>query len=691
MTYARTLLTLWISTLAVGCQATAGPPADAVAKQTTHVDPAPAEATLSATAPEPARAIASAVHGALQHGHYAPPAVDDALSMAWFDAHLDTLDPNRLYLTSEDVQALSRHRTTLDDDIAQPLPSLDFAWRAHKLFVRRVGERIDHALALLEKDGFSFDDPSASLDLDRDDVPWPDRKALDAVWEARVAEQLLRMELAGEDHARAIERLRDRFERIRSDVGAMEDLDVLETYLGSMSHLYDPHSVWFKPITKENFDIEMSDKLTGIGARLQVDEGYTVVADLIAGGPASKAGDLHAGDRIVAVAQGDGEPVDVVDMRLDRVVQLIRGEIGTVVTLTVIPHDASDISTTREIRITRDEVKIADAAAKGEVREIGGEKVGVIDVPSFYVDTEGQRAGGDYGSTANDIAKILADFREQGVDVVLLDLRGNGGGALDQALETTGLFLPGGPIVQVRDRKGEVEVLRDPSAEVAWKGPLVVLTSELSASASEILAAAIQDHGRGLIVGAPQTHGKGTVQNLLGLGRYLARVGEAEAASMAGALKYTSHMFYRIDGASTQVEGVRPDVRMPSVYEGLEVRESDLEHPLPWHAIDPASYKRADLGVDLEALRQRSRARVAASMEFAFLQEDLMRRAADKDDFVLSLHRDTRQQEIDRNKLIVEARRTARTLAGADPDDPPDAILDEAALIAADFAHVTKG
>jgi len=687
MTHARSLLTLFL----LGCQASAEPPSDAVAKRIPVTSASESGLQISPAPPPTAKAIAAAVHGALQHGHYDPPAVDDTLSIGWFDAYLDTLDPNRLYFTAADIQALSRHRTTLDDDLMRPEPELALAWRAHKLFVRRIHERVDHAQALLARNDFTFDDPDAALDLDREDVPWPTKAELDTAWDQRVAEQLLRMELNGEARERSIQRLHDRFERIRSDVTSMEDLDVLETFLGSLSRLYDPHTLWFKPITKQNFDIEMSDKLTGIGARLQVDEGYTKIVDLIAGGPASKGEELHAGDRIVAVAQGDGEPVDVVDMRLDRVVQLIRGEIGTTVTLTVIPHDAIDVSSTREIRIVRDEVKIADAAAKGEVHEVRGQKVGVIDVPSFYVDTEGQRAGGDYGSTATDIAAILADFEQQQVDVVLLDLRGNGGGALDQALETTGLFLPGGPIVQVRDRKGGVDVLRDPSREVAWKGPLVVLTSELSASASEILAAAIQDHGRGLVVGATQTHGKGTVQNLLGLGRYLARVGQTEAAAIAGALKYTSHMFYRIDGASTQVEGVKPDVELPSVYEGLDVMESDLDNPLPWHAIEPASYRRQPLAVDLQALRDQSRARVSASMEFAFLQEDLMRRAADKDDFVLSLHKDTRTAEIERNKLIAEARKTARTMAGSDPEDPPDAILVEATEIAADYAEAAGG
>ncbi len=653
----------------------------------------------SPSAPDPTRAIASAVVGALQHGHYAPPPIDDALSARWFDRHLESLDPNRLYFTADDLEALTRtHRLTLDDDILAPRPTLEAPWRIHHLFVRRVGERIDHALALLARvtanpddPAFDFDNPDRAFDLDRSDTPWPDRAGLDAVWQDRVAEQLLRMELSGEERDRAIERLTKRFERIRTDVQSMEDLDILETWLGSLARTFDPHSSWFKPISKENFDIEMADKLTGIGARLQLDEGYTTIAELIAGGPAEKGGTLQAGDRIVAVAQKGEEPVDVVDMRLDRVVQLIRGKKGTVVELTVHPADAADPSHTRVIAITRDEVKIADAAASGSVELHEGKRIGIIDVPSFYIDSDGKRRGGEYGSTANDTKAILEDFKAQKVDAVVLDLRRNAGGALDQALETTGLFLPGGPVVQVRDRAGEIQELVDPSPSVTWEGPLVVLVSEASASASEILAAAIQDHRRGLVVGGAQTHGKGTVQNLLGLGRYLRRVGESEASEIGGALKYTTHMFYRVDGASTQVEGVKPDIELPSVYAGLDINEGDLDNPLPWHAIAPAGYTPQPFDVDVGALAARSRERVSQSMEFAFLLEDLMRREAHKDDDVISLHRSARQAEIERLELIVEARKTAREMAGTDPEDPPDAILREATAIAADLVRQRHG
>lgn len=674
MMLARQLLPLLVPLSLTSISAQAGPKA-------------PSAPQVSQTAPEPLRAIAAAVASAIQHGHYTPPPIDDAFSARWFDRYLDNLDPNRLYFTQADVQRLrAAYRTRLDDDILSPRPTLAAAWDIHKVYVQRVSERVSYALSLIDRGGITFDDPDRTFTLDRSEADWPSRSGLDAVWKDRVAEQILRMALNDVSHEDAKTRLTRRFERILQDVTTMEDLDVLEGWLGAFTRTFDPHSAWFKPISKANFDIEMSDKLIGIGARLQIIEGYTTIADLIAGGPAEKGGDLHAGDRIIAVAQKGEEPVDVVDMRLDRVVQLIRGEKGSVVELTIHPHDAADPSATRVISITREEVKLADAAASGQIEQVDGRSIGVIDIPSFYIDSDGKRRGEPYGSTSTDTARILEDFKSSGVQAVVLDLRRNTGGALDQALETTGLFLPGGPVVQVRDRSGEVQVLKDPSREVVWEGPLVVLTSEASASASEILAAAIQDYRRGVIVGGP-THGKGTVQNLLSLDRYLRRIGEDEASTMAGALKFTSHMFYRVNGASTQVEGVKPDVALPSVFAGLKIKESDLDNPLPWHTIQPAKVRASTTPFDLEPLRTRSAQRVSESMEFAFLLEDLMRREIDRDRAQLSLHRPTREAEINRRKLIDEARQTARRLAGSDPEDPPDAILVEATHIAADLVQ----
>lgn len=645
-------------------------------------------------APGPAQpAIASTVANTLQTGHYARKPIDDATSRAWFDAYLDRLDYGRLYFLQSDIDEFSRWRERLDDDINAPTPRLQAAYDMHARLMQRMDERVRHVNAALSAGRFDFSRADARVVADRHEQPWAKTPAdLDGLWDQRIAEQLLRMELSGDDRKIAVDRLRKRYQRVLADQQSLDEQDVLEQYLAGLASAYDPHSVWFKPVSKENFDIEMRDSLTGIGAVLQLDEGYTVIKELIAGGPAERSGAIDAGDRIIAVAQKGGEPVDVVDMRLDRVVQLIRGPIDTTVTLTVQPADATDPSARKLVNIVRDKVKLDQAAAKGEVRQIDGARIGVIDVPSFYVDNDARRNGEpEWASTARDTAKILVGFNDQGVDAVVVDLRQNGGGALDQAIELTGLFLRTGPVVQIRDKRGQVEVLEDEDPSIFWEGPLVVLTSEASASASEIFAAAIQDHGRGIVVGSQTTHGKGTVQNLLSLDRFLRRAGAEEYADLAGAIKFTTHKFYRVNGGSTQIRGVSADVVLPSPYQGLDILEGDLDHALPWDAIVPAIEPAPRLGVDLTALRAASAARVKQDMGFGFLLEDLAEREKLQDRKEISLHEPTRRAEIDRRNQLEEARKAAWQAAGHDPEAPPDTILEEALRVTRDVVRQLHG
>ena len=707
----RTLLPLSIL-LAVGLTAT----------RAEALDPGPSEPVIAASFAE-----------ALQQGHYSHKKLDDTLSSQWFDAYINRLDYGRIYFLKSDIDEFASWRTKLDDSLRDGSPDLTFAFQVFNRLVKRIDERVAFTHRVLTKETISFDNPDARVDLDRHDDPWATSTAeLDALWRARITEQLLRMELAdgfaGADDTEAPvkptflvkppkERLAMRYDRIVKDHKSLASLDVLEIYLGALSGLYDPHSAWMKPITRENFDIDMADTLSGIGAVLQADEGYTVIRELVPGGPAGDSGELEAGDRIIAVAQGDGAPVDVVEMRLDNVVQLIRGPINTEVVLSILPSDATDPSDVVQVRLTRERVKLDHAASEGPITDVDGGKVGVIKVPSFYVDMEAKRNGNpDFGSTTTDVARILADYPAKGVDVVVIDLRTNGGGSLDEAITMTGLFLEGGPVVQTRDSFGRVDVYKDEDVTTAWDGPLVVLTSEASASASEIFAGAIQDYGRGLIVGGVSTHGKGTVQHLVGLDRAIR--GNPEAARMAGAVKYTSHMFFRVNGDSTQIKGVASDVVLPSVYEGLDIRESDLEHPLPWDAIRPA-VKATVLPVDVAALQKASAQRVKQSMEFAFLEEDINERNRLDAIDTLSLHAPTRRAEIERRKKIEEARESARDAvlakgmvavrapvfgnknkvetegietAAADgakrPKKPqPDPIMEEALLIARDFVR----
>jgi carboxyl-terminal processing protease len=643
---------------------------------------------------EPVHAeVAKLVGMTLQTEHYSKEQIDDEVSGDWFDNYLDTLDYSRIYFLQSDIEEFSKYRTVLDDDILQSAPKLEAAVAIYNRYLQRVDERVDRAMKLLSKPQ-DFADPEARVDTNRHEDPWAKTpKALDQVWGDRLAEQLLRMELAGDPRDKALDRLKKRYERIRGDANDLETADVLELYLGALTRVFDPHSAWFKPITKENFDIDMSDSLTGIGAELRQEDGYTTITRLIPGGPAEASGVLQPSDRIVAVAQGDNEAEEVIDMRLDKVVKKIRGPIDTEVVLSIWPGDATDPAERQEIRLVRKKVKLDRAAAKGEVKEIDGIKVGVIDIPSFYRDSAARAAGDpNWAGTAKDTAAILRDFRGQGVDAVIIDLRKNGGGRLDESLELTGLFIDDGPVVQIRSRAGNVDVLRDPSpGSQEWDGPLLVLTSELSASASEIFAAAIQDHRRGLVIGSTSTHGKGTVQDLQEFARYFHKRAMYDYVDHGGAMKFTTHMFYRPAGGGTQVKGVEADVVIPSPWEGMDIREGDLDHALEWDKIRPASFRPSTLGLDLAKLQKASSTRVNGSMEFAFMKEDLLERERSEREEEVSLHLPTRQAEMKRIKDIEAAREKARKDAGWDGETELDPILDEALQVARDVVGQLAG
>jgi carboxyl-terminal processing protease len=638
-------------------------------------------------------AIASAVGITLLTGHYSGRPINDALSREWLANYVDALDYSRIYFLQSDIDEITAWETKLDDDLLSEKPTLEAAWAIYDLYARRVDERVVRALEMLDDD-LRFDDANAKVDIDRHDDPWAtDAAALDLIWRDRIIEQLLRMELTEAPSTQTpVERLKRRYERVRKEARDVYPEDVLESYLGALSRAFDPHSSWFKPIAKENFDIDMRDTLTGIGAQLSGEDGYTVIDSLIPGGPAEGSQQLAPEDKILAVGQGtDGELVDIIDMRLDRVVQLIRGPANTTVHLVIHPASAADPSEVRDVFIVRDKVKLSHAAASSEVHELPGSsgtvKVGYIDVPSFYVDSDGQRAGDpNYGSTTRDVAKILGDMRAQGVSSLVIDLRNNGGGSLDEAIQLTGLFLPGGPVVQIRSREAAIEVLRDEDPSVAWDGPVVVLTSEISASASEIFAGALQDYGNGLIVGADSTHGKGTVQNLVGLERFLRKTGHSEEADQGGAVKFTTHMFFRVNGASTQVRGVRSDIVLPSPYRGMEIKEEHIEQgtPLPWDSVQPARYRRLGKGFDLPALTEASRLRVAADPEFGFLEQQVEERLGLDALDTLSLHIDTRRAETARLEALTKARDDARKAAGWDGEAEIDPIRTEALHIARD-------
>lgn len=660
--------------------------------------PQPANADpLDPRAHDPA--LAGIVAFSLERFHYTGHRIDDPLSSKWFDRYIESLDPNRMFFLAEDIHGFQKYRHELDDAVHSMPSSLEAAFEIDRVYRTRVEQQLGQVMELLEQPIALSN--TGSVQLDREDAPWAKTaEELDQLWAKRIEEQLVRAALrrealessiaekqaAGEDTSKikveteeeTREKLRKRYRRILGDIDQQTSADVMETFLSALGQSFDPHSVWFKPATQENFNIDMSDSLEGIGATLTVEAEYTVVRDLVAGGPASKQGDLQPGDRIVAVAQGDEEAVDVVDMRLDDVVKLIRGAKGTDVVLTVWPGESVDPADQKEIRITRDKVVVAEAQAKGEVREVDGLKLGVIDVPSFYQ----ARGDADDRNTTSDMKRILQGFEKDGVDAVVVDLRRNGGGSLGQAIESTGLFIEKGPVVQVKERDGDTDVYEDPDPDIHWDGPVVVLTSIFSASASEIFAGAIQDYDRGIVVGAPATHGKGTVQELIDLGGMLAQLsGNDEAARHAGALKFTTSQFYRVNGRSTQVEGVQADVHVPALTDRLDIREGDLPGALPFDAIAPARFRPWKQKVDVAKLQAASRERVKSSDAFQVMEELRERREAQEDE-PISLNLEERRQQRAADDVLQDKSEAAGF--GTDDADP---WLDEALAITRDYVR----
>ncbi|MFT4979599.1 MAG: carboxyl-terminal processing protease, partial [Myxococcota bacterium] len=533
--------------------------------------------------------------------------------------------------------------------------------------------------------------------LDSEAESWPESAAAaDALWRKRITNDILVSELQAE---RGVARTRDeivesiskRYARMLKDKMSADSADMLESFLGAFTHNFDPHSAYFKPATDDNFNIDISNSLEGIGARLRVDGDYTVVEDIVAGGPADLDGELQPGDRIVAVGQGGGMPEDVIGMRLDRVVAQIRGDKGTEVRLTVIPVDEPD--TTRVVTITRDKVLLSESDAEGELIEKDGHKYGLIEVPSFYIDPNRPLPDGGYYGASADVRRLLGELEAEGMEGLILDFRGNGGGSLSEAIAMAGLFIDSGPIVQIRDRSGDTEVLSDPDRELVYDGPMVVLTDPLSASASEIVAGALQDYGRAVVVGAETTHGKGTVQRVVDLDYFLSQAWGIQARS--GGLKLTIQKFYRVSGGSTQNRGVLSDVVLPSYWDGLDIYESDLENALAYDEIEAARFRSVgDVGSAAENLRASSATRIAQSEDFQTLAVDLAERAEGKDRTELSLNIDTRRAELEAATEGEEAEpegEEEEEEEDAGPDRAADFILQEAAAVLGDWIGLQGG
>ncbi|MEX0688502.1 MAG: carboxy terminal-processing peptidase [Pirellulales bacterium] len=663
------------------------------------------EPPLSATAaiaraavPQPGpndRHIAVAVRRHLEREHFLKQPIDDAMSRRWFDAFLESLDPMKLYFTQADIDRFAPKREQLDDLVKRG--DVSFAYEVMGRFLQRVDERLPVIDRLIDMPHeFTKDE---SLVTDRKAVAWATTDAeIEDTWRKRIKYDLLVQKMEETPVAEAKEKLHRRYKSYAKRMHQMTADELLEIYLSSLTSSFDPHTTFMSPGTLENFEIGMRLQLDGIGAQLKGEDGYTTIVELTPGGAADRDGRLKSKDRVIGVGQGaEGEMVDTVDMNLNEVVKLIRGKRGTVVRLKVIP--VGDTAP-KVYDITRDKIELKDAEARGEIIEQGKKpdgspyRIGVINLPSFYMDMAGAQQGqADFKSSTRDTKRLLDDFRAKEVDCVVLDLRTNGGGSLPESIKLTGLFIDRGAVVQIKDADQQVRSYDDVDAGVSWDGPLVVLTNKFSASASEILAGAIQDYRRGLIVGDDATHGKGTVQSLLDLGRQLFQ--RFDNAPSLGAIKITMQQFYRPSGASTQLEGVKSDVVLPSITTHLPVGEGDLDHAIAFDRVPAARYKPEGRVTDavVEQLRRRSAERVAASEKFGELAEQIARYNRRKDEKTISLSEEEfarqwnegKAAEQEEDKLLEESELSKR------PVVKRDYYFDEAMEVTTDYLRALSG
>lgn len=519
----------------------------------------------------------------LKHRHYLKINFDDRLSQKVLDRYLDELDPNHSYFFDSDIKEFqAKYHDKLDNAFEDA--DLKPGFEIFNRYQQRITERLTF---LLERIGKGFDDLDFTIDesliIDRKDLPWPGPEAaMQELWRKRLKSEVLSLKLAEKPLSEIQETLQKRYRNQLNRIQQNSGDDVFEFYMNALALSIDPHTQYFSPHRTENFNINMSLSLEGIGAVLQSEDEYTKILRLIPGGPAEQSKKLKAGDRIVGVAQGeDGEMLDIVGWRLDEVVNIIRGPKGTLVRLQIIPADAVDVHQTRIVQIVRDKVKLEEQAAKKSILEIEREgkmhKIGVIDIPTFYADFKGMNQGNpEYKSTTRDVEQLLRELNEAEIEGVIVDLRDDGGGSLQEANSLVGLFIGLGPTVQVRNANGRIDIIRDHDPKMTYSGPIIVLVNRMSASASEIFAGAIQDYNRGIVIGE-QTFGKGTVQSLMPLSK--------------GQLKATTAKYYRISGKSTQNKGVIPDLEYPSVYNSKELGESSLPEALPYDQVNSIPYQ----------------------------------------------------------------------------------------------------
>ncbi|MBA4149848.1 MAG: carboxy terminal-processing peptidase [Verrucomicrobia bacterium] len=672
-------------------------------KSLTGVDKAPVNVSDQTTEAN----IAKSAARVLERYHYSQMKLDDEASAKFLSSYLNLLDVQRLHFLKSDINEFAKYETTLDDMILRAGDTEP----AHEIFARmiiRLDERVAHVQTLLSNGEFEFNTNERYTPL-RKEMPHPaNLKEAQQLWEKHLRYEYLQerlsllqkeengnkkkikasaqpidikprsengliegftnkveiAEIPKSKHEQIVETLTKRYERLQRTFKEFTKDEVFELFLTALTRVFDPHSDYMGKAQMENFAISMKLSLFGIGAVLKSEDGYCTIQSLVPGAPAEKTKQIKEGDRIVAVAQKGKEPVDCVGMKLNKVVEMIRGEKGTEVQLTIVPADAADTSTRKLVTIIRDEVKLEDQEAKAKIIEMpatGGGKavrIGVLDLPSFYEDMENR--GADHKSTSADISKLIKKLNEEKVSGIILDLRRNGGGALNEAIKLTGLFIKKGPVVQTKDPSGRTVVDADTDPSILYDGPMIVLTSRFSASASEILAGALQDYGRALIVGDSSTHGKGTVQQLLHL-KDILDDNRLEYGYNPGALKFTIRKFYRASGSSTQLKGVVPDLVLPSINNYAEVGESALDNPLPWDEVNSAKHDKLNrVEPLLSELKKRSDQRIERDTDFQYISQDIERFKKHLADKSISLNEKQRLSELRELKDVADERKKER-------------------------------
>ncbi len=585
----------------------------------------------------------------LENYHYKPAILNDDLSLLIFNKYLNALDPMKTYFTIKDIERFEYHGLKIDDYLEKA--SLGPLFEIFKEFRTKLVSRSEKAIELIKNSNFDFE-INENIALDRDSVEWAESEdELDQVWRKKIKNETLSLKLNGKSVDSYKKTLIQRYEGIARRTQQLNHDDVYQIIINSYTTSIDPHTAYFSPRSVENFKIQMSLSLEGIGAVLQNKDELTVIRRIIPGGPADFSKKLFPNDRIISIGQNaDGNLVDVVGWRLDDVVDLIRGPKGSTVRLEMLPKKESLGGKTNIVEIIRDEIKLEEQAAKGftisvESKEGKNSLVGVIEIPTFYQDFDAKTAGKeDYKSTTKDVKKLIDELTKQELSGLIIDVRNNGGGSLSEATSLTGLFINKGPVVQVKNWRGRLDLERDEQKGVAYDGPLLVLVNRNSASASEIFSGAIQDYGRGLVIGEP-TFGKGTVQNLVDLNRY------SESAGKLGQLKTTMAQFFRVNGESTQHRGVIPDIRFFGIPAPKNHGEKGLENALPWAKISQASYRRSNFDkTTINSLIESHQSRAQNNKKFQHLVKTETRILEAQEKTTLSLVKSIRETEYKENK-----------------------------------------